>query len=173
VNYDRDVLQALARFPAIKWEGIVYRHMFANYPPDRENTLGARWNPPEVPAIYTSLSRDTVLAESEYQISLEPLRPRAKRILYQISVVLSAVLNFSSRDALNRVGLSTDDVSSMDHSSCQAIGGAVEYLGHDGLLIPSARDINGTNLVIYPNRITREYEFEIVGREIIFDPDQT
>jgi RES domain-containing protein len=172
VQYDRDLLQSLARIPASRWSGVVYRHMFANYPPNRDNTLGARWNPPEVPAIYTSLSRDTIIAEVEYQISLEPLRPRVRRTVYEIGVALSAMLDLSSPNLLNRLGLSSDDLVSIDHSSCQMIGGAVEHLGHDGLLVASARATGGLNLVIYPNRQTAEDKFEVLAQEIIFDPDQ-
>jgi RES domain-containing protein len=53
--------------------------MFGDYPPDAENTRGARWNPPGVAAIYTSLARDGALAEAEYQIAVQPIRPRARR----------------------------------------------------------------------------------------------
>src|SRR6267143_1133239 len=100
--------------------------MFADYPPDRENTLGARWNPPEVPAIYTSLSRDGVLAEAEYQMSLEPLRPPARRTLYAIQVALSSVLDLTSPQLLALVGLSPADLLNVDHTTCQRVGGAVE-----------------------------------------------
>lgn len=51
--------------------------MFGDYPPDAENTRGARWNPAGVAAIYTSLTREGVLAEAEHQIAIQPIRPRA------------------------------------------------------------------------------------------------
>jgi RES domain-containing protein len=57
-----DRLQALTPAP---WSGQVFRHMFGSYPPDAENTRGARWNPPGVAAIYTSLTREGALAEAE------------------------------------------------------------------------------------------------------------
>jgi RES domain-containing protein len=145
--------------------------MFAAYPPDRENTLGARWNPPEVPAIYTSLSRHTVLAEAEHQLNLEPLRPSVRRTVYKVEVTLSSVLDLSSLTALNAVGLSAEDLATIDHARCQNIGGAVEHLEHDGLLVPSARHTGGANLVIYPNRQTSGYSFKVLDREVIFDPD--
>lgn len=59
-----DRLQAAAANP---WQGRAFRHMFADYPPDAENTRGARWNPAEVAAIYTSLTRDGVIAEAEHR----------------------------------------------------------------------------------------------------------
>ena len=170
VNHDRDLLVALARISPSSWQGTVYRHMFAKYPPDRENIGGARWNPPEVPAIYTSLSRETVLAEAEYQISMEPLRPSVRRTVYQIEVTLSSVLDLSSPSLLQSLGLPLTDIAANDHASCQRIGGAVEHLGHDGLLVPSARAIDGVNLVIYPNQQTADYGFRIVAADVIYKP---
>jgi len=38
-------------------------------------------------------------------------------------------------------------------------------------LVPSARDRRGTNLVIYPNQQTADYEFEVTHAEIIYDPE--
>ena len=171
VNYDRDLLQAIARITPTHWHGKVYRHMFADYPPERENNLGARWNPPEVPAIYTSLSRDGVLAEAEYQISSEPLRPQVKRTIYQLSVRLSSVLDITPTGMLAAVGLAPRHLVQLDQTNCQTVGGAVEYLEHDGLLVPSARLAGATNLVIYPNRQSGEYEFRVEGKEIISTRD--
>ena len=39
-----DRLQAIDPQP---WDGTIFRHMFGDRPPDRENTRGARWNPSE------------------------------------------------------------------------------------------------------------------------------
>ena len=153
------------------WRGQVYRHMFASYPPDRENRLGARWNPPDVPAIYTSLSRDAVLAEVEYQLSMEPTRPSVTRTLYQLDVSLSSVLDLTAPQTLASVGLSAADLAAVEHAKCQVVGGAVEYMAHDGLLVPSARHREGKNLVIYPNRQTEDYRFEVLEHVVLFDPN--
>ncbi|HEV7767039.1 MAG TPA: RES domain-containing protein, partial [Thermoanaerobaculia bacterium] len=75
------------------WEGTVYRHMFGNHPPVRGNTTGARWNEPPLEAIYTSCERETALAEAEYYIMSQPLRPKAKRVLYRIRISLSNVID--------------------------------------------------------------------------------
>jgi RES domain-containing protein len=145
--------------------------MFASYPPDRENRLGARWNPPDVPAIYTSLSQDTVLAEVEYQLSMEPNRPPVRRTLYQLDVALSSVLDLSTPQALASVGLKIDELAAIDHTKCQIVGGAVEYMAHDGLLVPSARHPEGKNLVIYPNRQAGDYRFDVIESVVLFNPD--
>lgn len=81
--YPPDLLDVIEGFTAGPFDGEVYRHMFNDYSPSRVNVYGARWNPPEVAALYTSLQRETCLAEAEHAIAIQPLRPRAKRMLYR------------------------------------------------------------------------------------------
>lgn len=164
--HDRDLLDRLERLDPIAWSGTVFRHMLANYPPSRENTRGARWNPPGVPAIYTSLDRATALAEAQYRLSLEPIPVRASRTLYGIKISLLKVLDLTSNELLQELGLAELDLRGDDHSGCQKIGGAVAWLERDGLLVPSARS-NGTNLVIYPTERDPAAEFDILDQETI------
>ena len=140
--------------------------MFADYDPFLENRRGARWNPPEVPAIYTCLERETVLAEAEYQIASQPLRPKARRTVYTIRASLRSVLDLRNPDVLGRVGLQSQSLTGTDLSGCQLVGGATEWLGHDGLLAPSAR-AEGTIMVIFPNRRNLAEELEVVDTESI------
>lgn len=163
---DRELLEQLDKLPAAPWQGIVYRHMFADYSPDRENTRGARWNPPGTPAIYTSVERALALAEAEYQIGLQPVRPRVRRTIYGIAVTLGSALDLTDRAALACLGVGEAELESLDHTACQRIGGAVEWLGHDGLLVPSARG-PGTNLVIFPNQQRADYEFRVIDAEVL------
>jgi RES domain-containing protein len=64
-----DVANVLASLKSSSWSGTVYRMMLGEYPPDRENTQGARWNPPDLAAIYTSLSPEAAIAEVEYNLA--------------------------------------------------------------------------------------------------------
>lgn len=162
--FDRETIQALEKFTPTPWNGIVYRHMFADFPPERENVRGARWNPPQIPAIYTSVGRETAIAEADYYIGLQPIKPRARRIVYRIQVTLASVLDFSDLRTLAKLGLNDEVLASIDHSDCQRVGGAVEWLEHDGLLVPSART-EGVNLVIFPNRKTPDFRFDVLDSE--------
>jgi len=161
-----NLLDQLQSFKVSPWEGVVFRHMLGEYPPERANTRGARWNPPEVAAIYTSLKRETALAEAEYRLGLEPFRPRIMRVLYSIRVKLQAVLDLSRREDLERLGLAKTDLEAVDFTKCQLVGGAAQWLGHDGLLVPSARH-PGTNLVVYEFNQIPVAEFRIVSREVL------
>jgi RES domain-containing protein len=162
-----DILQSAA---ASAWEGAVYRHMFGPNPPARSNTEGARWNAAGLPAIYTSCERETALAEADYYISLQPLRPKAKQTLFTIRVSLKNVIDLTAADVLPRLGISDEVLESIDHVPCRTIGAAVNWLGHDGLLVPSARRRGGTNLVIFEPDLVAS-AFEITDEEVIA-PDQ-
>lgn len=77
---------------------------------------------------------------------------------------LQNVLDLGSLDSLAAVGITEADLRSDDLTACQAVVGAVAWLGHDGLLVPSAR-AEGNNLVIYPISQDPEALMEILGRE--------
>lgn len=169
--YPPDMLDLLQAAGASAWSGTVYRHMFGPHPPARGNTAGARWNAPGLEAIYTSRERETALAEAEYSISMQPLRPRARRTMYTIRVSLKHVLDLTAPRLLAELGITDDVLSGTDHGSCRTIGGAVHWLGHDGLFVPSARRQGGTNLVIYQPDLAAT-DFEITDEELLVSDDR-
>lgn len=152
------------------WEGTVYRVMLGEAPPERENTLGARWNPPEVAAIYTSLQAAAAIAEVEYNLARQPrpVRPDLKKTIYELEIRLSAVVNLSPalRD-LEALGVGRSQLFADDLRATQEVGRSVTWFGYDGLFVPSAR-AEGDNLVIYPSRANSEtYRFEVRSRKLL------
>lgn len=164
-----DLLKALEAIDDRLWEGFLWRHMFADNPPSRFNDKGARWNPPGVPAIYCSLDRATARAEGDYAVSVQSLKPAAKRTIYKLRVTLKRVLDLSPPAILGELSLREGELSGTDHTACRMIGEAVEWLEHDGMIVPSARS-SGRNLVIFPRRRSAEADFEVVGSEVISEP---
>ncbi|MEA2572692.1 MAG: hypothetical protein QOI24_4693 [Acidobacteriota bacterium] len=158
-----DILQSAA---ISAWQGIVYRHMFGAHRPVRTNTTGARWNEPSVEAIYTSCERETALAEAEYYISLQPLRPKAKRTLYTLQIALGSVVDLTGEGILDKLGITRSVLCGDDHAPCRLIGSALNWLGHEGLLVPSARNLSGTNLVIFQHDPATS-QFDVIGEEPI------
>lgn len=169
--YPPDMLDILQSAAVSAWSGTVYRHMFGSHPPARTNTHGARWNAAGLEAIYTSCERETALAEAEYYISMQPLRPRAKRTLYTIRVSLKNVIDLTAPDLLLRLGITDAILSGLDHAPCRAIGSAANWLGHDGLLVPSARRRGGTNLVIYQQDLSTS-DFEVTDEMLLADDER-
>jgi hypothetical protein len=64
------------------------------------------------------------------------------------------------------LGITDAVLSAPDHSLCRTIGGAVSWLGHGGMLVPSARRSGGTNLVIYQRELSST-EFDVMGEEAV------
>jgi RES domain-containing protein len=86
--------------------------------------------------------------------------------LYTLRVSLQNVLDLTAADLLPRLGITDDVLSSDDHSPCRTIGGAVNWLGHYGFVVPSARRTGGTNLVIFQQDLATN-AFEITNEEVI------
>ncbi len=59
------------------------------------------------------------------------------------------MLDLSNPVDLARTGLSDDDLAADDHTACREVGAAINWLEHDGLLVPSARS-DSLSLVIFP-----------------------
>lgn len=165
-----ELLDILERLTPTNWVGVVYRHMFARLQPTLENTSGARWNPRGTAAIYTSVERETTLAEAEYRMSLEPVRPSKGRTLYKIRVHVSRVLDIREWRLLLELGITPERLADpMDNAACQAVGGSAAFLEMGGILVPSVRRDGGTNLVILPTHQAGDDEFEIEETEAISD----
>lgn len=120
---DPRLLETLARLEPTSWSGRVWRHTFADNPPDKANGRGARWNPPGADALYASLERDTALAEAEHQMASQPIRPKAKRTIHQLDFELSSVLDLTDPVLLEGLGVDTAALSRVDFTACQVVGG--------------------------------------------------
>jgi len=161
-----ELLSAVEAAPNNPLHTSAWRHMFGSSAPDRENNRGARWNPAGVSAIYLSTERDGAIAEGDHAIAVQPLRPIARRTLYLVELTLVRVVDLSERSALATVGLTPDDIADDDLTACQEVGAAVEWLGNDGLLVPSARS-DATNLVVFPNKRAADAIFEFGDGETL------
>jgi RES domain-containing protein len=165
---EQAILKALADLEPIAYSGTVWRHAFAGNPPDKANGRGARWNPPGIDALYVSLEREGALAEAEHQIAMQPVRPRAKRTLYRLQLELANVLDLRDRGLLGRLGIDAEMLAATDFTACQRVGGAAAFLGHDGIVVPSARHTGG-NLVVFVSNQHSDAEIRVASSEVI-DP---
>jgi RES domain-containing protein len=162
--YSPRVLDRLQSVEPIVWEGVAVRHMFAGLPPERENTRGARWNPPGIGAIYFSTTRDGALAEAEYHLSLQTPRPRVRRTLYEVKLRLDSVLELTDERLLADLGIGPVELDDPMMEACREVGGAAAWLEHDGVFVPSARS-RVINLVVYPANMSPTSVFEVDGSD--------
>jgi RES domain-containing protein len=146
--FDPEFLDALERHVTPEWIGFAYRVTVGTTEPLQTNTRGARWNPPDVEALYTSLIAEAALAEVEHLLSKQPVRVLVPRYVSRLSLRLSRVVDLSRTDVIEEFGWSLDDLSGEDLSLPRKIGSAIEFLGVPGLLVPSART-DTTNLVLF------------------------
>jgi RES domain-containing protein len=160
VVHDPRLLDALEQFEAKAWEGSVFRHVLGPYAPNLANVRGARWNPPEVSALYVSLEEETARAEGDRVLAIQSVPPRVTRSIYELAISLESVLDLTGSGQLEAVGLTAEDLQGDSFEPCQRVGAAVSWVGHDGLLVPSARRDQGKNLVIYTANQAPESEIE-------------
>jgi RES domain-containing protein len=161
-----NILTSLQSSP---WNGKVYRVMLNDYPPDRENTQGARWNPPDVAAIYTCLEPAVCVAEVEYGLARQsrPVRADLRKTLYQIDVTLSSTVDIVSiLPDLESIGIGPAQLFADDMKMSQEIGRLATWFGFDGIFVPSARS-QGQNLVIYPGRANESFAFTVTDQKVL------
>jgi RES domain-containing protein len=149
VVHDPALLDALERLDTENWQGRVFRHMLGSASPELANVRGARWNPPGTSALYTSLAEATAKAEGDHLIAMQPVPPRAPRTIYELEIAVANLLDLTDAARLAAIGIAEGDLGSIPWEPCQRVGGAVAWLGHDGMLIPSVRGSGGSNLVIF------------------------
>lgn len=165
---DRRLLERLARLQPARWEGVVWRQLPAVVSPTEPNTRGARWNPPGVLAVYASLTAETARAEALHRHSVQPTRPTKPQRLHEIRVSLLSLLDVRSLELLAELDIEPDLLKSADMSLTQQMGGAAEWLGHDGLIVPSARHA-GSNLVIYVAKMSPNGELTVTRSRPVED----
>lgn len=144
---DPDILDRLAALDAPPWSGEVWRHTLADNPPDKRNVRGARWNPPGVEALYTSLDEKTAVAEGDYLIASQPIRPRSRRSLHRLEISLRSAVDLTDPLLLANLGVDEKALAGDDYGACQAVGAAASFLHLEGIIVPSARS-PGHNLVV-------------------------
>lgn len=165
--HDPALLDALERFDTERWEGRVFRHILGSAPPELANVRGARWNPPGTSALYASLTEATAKAEGDHLIDMQPVPPRASRTIYELDVSIANLLDLTDAARLAAIGITEEILDSIPWEQCQRIGGAVAWLHHDGLLIPSVRDSEGSNLVIFTANQPPTAEIVVRNSQII------
>ena len=112
---------------------------------------GGRWNPIGIGALYSSIERETALAEFTRGIDTEhPMKPS---IMVSLIVSATTVADFTSAPFLDALGIACADLVSgsddHDYRIPQHLGALAYSHPIDALLVPSAARPGGANLVIF------------------------
>lgn len=150
---DDELVQRIDELGTADWSGIAYRYTTARRDPlsgAGARQYGGRWNPPDIFAtVYLGTPIEATVGEFERLAESQGFTPermlRVPYALHTVAVTDLPVLDLRSPAALDRLGLTLDDIADEDWTACQAIGHAAWFLGHGGVLAPSA---SGTGLVL-------------------------
>lgn len=134
---------------------------------------GGRWNPIGLAVVYASLTPETAMAETlahnrYYGIPIEDAMPRT---FVALEASLPAVLDFRLGKVRNRIQVSLERILSVDWRKevrahrepiTQTIGRAAWEIGVGGLVVPSAVDPHGYNLLVFPENLSSGGELRVL-----------
>jgi len=160
--------------------GTVYRSCAPKYATEKDlltgegsRRNGGRWNPVGLAVVYASLSPETALAETlahnrYYGIPDAQAMPRT---FVSLQVKLSSVLDLRIGTVRQRLQVSLDRILTLDWRQeiemgrapfTQTIGLSAQVLGLEGLIVPSAADSLGNNLLLFPENLKPGSEVRIL-----------
>jgi RES domain-containing protein len=150
---DEGLVQRIDAHGTVQWSGTCFRYTSAHREPlsgEGARRFGGRWNPPLLfSAIYLADSAHACMVEVERAAQAASTTPEkmleAHYRLHAIDATDLAVLDLTTPEAREAVGLEDDDIYGDDWSACQAVGHAAWFLHVQGLLVPAA---GGVGLVI-------------------------
>lgn len=153
---DKHLRAALKKAPLASFHGFVTRFLYEIYRhaamPNGAMSVGQRYNPRGVAAIYTSFSRACALAEFTQYFADD--RPMSAASMLSLDVRLTRVLDLTDPAIQALLSTSSAELCSVRipgalHPAL-SIGTAAASLGVDGIIAPSAVHA-GKNLVLYPD----------------------
>ena len=162
--HDPDLLDQLDTLPRDSFRGMVYRVTRQSFEPTVTSKNGGRWmRTGGAGVLYTSLESDGALAEVSFHLSQITPPPSKPLTLHCLKVSANPTLRLLRAD-LTKLGIPDKDLPLVNYARTQELGAAVEFLGFDGLIAPSAR-WNCENLILFPDRPGSCVDTEVMSSE--------
>lgn len=162
--HDPDLLEQLSAFETEHFDDEVFRATRISLDPLAESTSGGRWAPRgQIPVLYTSLRRESALAELSYHWGQLTPRPSKPAMIHRLKVSTDRTLRLLRGD-LEGLGVDMERYAGHGYQRTQEIGAAVAFLGCDGLLVPCAR-WDCENLVIFTENHALANKLEVISSE--------
>jgi RES domain-containing protein len=162
--HDRELLDRLDAFPRQTFRGQAFRATRQSLDPLLSSTSGGRWMPVGgASVLYTSLEREGALAEITFHLAQQNPRPTKPVMLHTLGIVAHRTLKLVRAD-LSALGVPESAYQTINFPRTQAIGAAVEFLGCDGLIAPSAR-WSCDNLMLFPDSMGADANLEVQSSE--------
>lgn len=170
MKLDQELTGKLAQLSQTSFKGTVFRATGKSVDPLAPSINGGRWAPrpndePGFPVLYTSHEREGALAEvASYLALLTPL-PSKPVLIHELRITSSKTITLTAEE-LENLGVERARYGDRHYGRTQMIGAAINYLGLDALISPSAR-WSCTNLTLFTNHHALEETLELVGSEEI------
>jgi RES domain-containing protein len=167
---------------AAPWQGTVFRSVRPKYwasedflSGEASKRHGGRWNAPSsFRVVYLSLSLDTALEEVKGWSRYYGLQPEAAlpRVFAAIEADLSETLDLMDGAIRQRLQVSLERMTREDWRAAnergrealtQAIGRAAFEAEFEGLVVPSAQDPEGGNLLVFPDKLLDRSKLQELG----------
>jgi len=167
--HDQDLLDRLAGFRSITFEGPLYRATGLSTDPTMPSVNGGRWSVPPRSldgraALYTSVEANGAIAEVvSFLAGLTPPPSERPIKVSTLAVSLREMVTIERSDFV-ALGIDESDYGTRDYARTQQIGSALAFLGRDGLLAPSARWAC-SNVVIFPDNHSMDDDLEVIGTD--------
>lgn len=166
--HDPELLDAIAALPSGSLDRSVFRATGLTADPTVFSHSGGRWAPSDedeggFPILYTSLDKNGAIAEVASYLSLLSPVPRKSLKVSEIYVTTQKSLTLAY-DRLGSLGINTAGYSARSYKKTQVVGAAINFLGYDGLIAPSAR-WNCENLMIFEANHLLESRLDILSSE--------
>jgi hypothetical protein len=167
--HDPALLDKLGERPEEKFSGRAFRCTGLNADPRAFSYAGGRWAPPDetdggFPVLYTSLDRQGSLAEVvAYLRELTPI-PKKPLKITELRISAERIIRLSRSD-LASLEVNLSKYTLRDYRQTAKVGAAINFLGFDGFIVPSAR-WNCDNLILCGGNLDLDW-LEEIGSEHI------
>ena len=151
---DLTLIDKLDALDGFRFEGNVWRVVRAEKNPIDGQRSGGRWDPGTFDVLYCSLETDGAIAEVDYVLSVQPVRPsKINFILHELAIAAERILQLTDMEKLSGLGIEMSRYHLPEYQRSQEIGDAAYFLDFDGLIVPSAR-WRCDNLVLFTDKAT-------------------
>ena len=158
---DPELLEQLERCRGRRFQGFAHRVVWADkYPVQGSSSSRGRWSSPDCQfeILNTSLVAEGAEAEFEAFWSLFEQRPDRPALNWKLKVRLKQVVELDF-ELLEQLGVARTDYHNRYYSRTQEISDGLNYLGYDGLIVPSAR-CECNNLVVFVQNLDSDCVIE-------------